>query len=50
LYNIASNISRRISAIGCCFSEEEYFYRLEKMLFDIAQIYEQTGQTEEDLE
>jgi hypothetical protein len=32
------------------FSEEEYFSRLEKMLYDIAQIYEQTGQTEEDLE
>ncbi len=29
------------------FSEEEYFSRLEKMLYDIAQIYEQTGQNEE---
>ena len=32
------------------FSEEEYFSRLEKMLYDIAQIYEQTGQTEDNLE
>jgi hypothetical protein len=32
------------------FSEEEYFSRLEKMLYDIAQIYEQTGQTEDELE
>jgi len=32
------------------FSEEEYFSRLEKMLYDIAQIYEQTDQTEENLE
>jgi hypothetical protein len=32
------------------FSEEEYFSRLENMLYDIAQIYEQTGQTEENLE
>jgi len=32
------------------FSEEEYFSRLESMLYDIAQIYEQTGQTEEGLE
>ncbi len=31
------------------FSEEEYFSRLEKMLYDIAQIYEQTGQTEESI-
>jgi hypothetical protein len=29
------------------FSEEEYFSRLEKMLYDIAQIYEQTDQTAE---
>jgi hypothetical protein len=29
------------------FSEEEYFSRLESMLYDIARIYEQTGQTEE---
>jgi hypothetical protein len=32
------------------FSEQEYFSRLESMLIDIAQIYEQTGQTEEGLE
>ena len=32
------------------FSEEEYFSRLEKMLYDIAQIYEQTGQTKDSLE
>ena len=32
------------------FSEEEYFSRLENMLYDIAQIYEQTGQTEDSLE
>lgn len=32
------------------FSEEEYFSRLESMLYDIAQIYEQTGQTEENIE
>jgi len=32
------------------FSEEEYFSRLENMLYDIAQIYEQTDQTEGSLE
>jgi hypothetical protein len=32
------------------FSEEEYFSRLEKMLCDIAKIYEQAGQTEDNLE
>ena len=32
------------------FSEEEYFSRLENMLCDIAQIYEQTDQTEDSLE
>jgi hypothetical protein len=32
------------------FSEEEYFSRLEKMLYDIAQIYEQTDQTAENLQ
>ena len=32
------------------FSEEEYFSRLEKMLYDIAQIYEQTDQTEDGIE
>ena len=32
------------------FSEEEYFSRLESILYDIAQIYEQTGQTEDGLE
>jgi hypothetical protein len=32
------------------FSEEEYFSRLEKMLYDIAQIYEQTDQTAESLQ
>ena len=32
------------------FSEEEYFSRLESMLYDIAQIYEQTGQAEDELE
>jgi hypothetical protein len=32
------------------FSEEEYFSRLEKMLYDIAQIYEQTSQAEDGLE
>ena len=31
------------------FSEEEYFSRLENMLYDIARIYEQTGQTEDSL-
>ena len=32
------------------FSEDEYFVRLEKLLYDIAQIYEQTDQTEDSLE
>ena len=32
------------------FSEEEYFSRLENMLYDIAQIYEQAGHTEDSLE
>jgi hypothetical protein len=32
------------------FSEEEYFSMLENMLYDIAQIYEQTGQIEENPE
>jgi len=32
------------------FSEEEYFSRLESMLYDIAQIYEQTGQNEDGIE
>jgi len=32
------------------FSEEEYFTRLEKMLIDIAQIYEQSDQTSENLQ
>ncbi len=32
------------------FSEEEYFSRLESMLYDIAQIYEQTNQIEDNLD
>jgi hypothetical protein len=32
------------------FSEEEYFSRLESMLYDIAKIYEQAGQTEDGIE
>jgi len=32
------------------FSEEEYFSRLENMLYDIAQIYEQADQTEDGIE
>lgn len=32
------------------FSEEEYFTRLESILYDIAQIYEQAGQTVENFE
>jgi hypothetical protein len=32
------------------FSEDEYFSRLEKMLIDIAQIYEQSGQTSENIQ
>jgi hypothetical protein len=32
------------------FSEEEYFSKLENLLYDIARIYEQTGQTEDSLE
>jgi len=32
------------------FSEDEYFARLEKLLYDIAQIYEQTDQTEDSIE
>jgi len=32
------------------FSEDEYFAKLEKLLYDIAQIYEQTDQTEDSIE